>query len=429
MSFRLAWLAPAALVAVSWLASSIAARDSAQAGGDAATCVKIEGALLEKTKEGFKPLKVGDRVPTETLLVGLPQAELTVKDAKVHISLLLYLGEKLPITEAAVMLHDSPQHAADITVDRGVIALKAKADTIVRIRGGRQKWELSFKDPDNLVLVARFARHEPGTKLFAGVKRSDEDEPLQHFGVLVVKGRVAVNTGNESYALHAPPGPAQLGWDSTAGSEVKQLESLPDEVKNLQPADPKLFQQACEITGKLAAGDIGKNLDELVASDVPLKRRVAVASMSALDDLPRLWGALGNTKHRDVRDQAVHNLRHWIGRHPGQLAKLKDHLVKSKNLSPIEARTIAQLLKGFDERDRHEPVVFQLLIGGLENPSLPIRELSYWNLERLAPAGQKISYDAAADEPARRRAVEQWRQLIPEGQLPPSPKDEVKKGM
>jgi hypothetical protein len=166
-----------------------------------------------------------------------------------------------------------------------------------------------------------------------------------------------------------------------------------------------------------------------VVSDDLLKRRVAVASMGALDDLPRLWGALQNTKHRDVRDQAVHILRNWMGRHPGQLVKLREHLTKSKNLSPVQARTIVQLLKGFDERDRHEAVVFQLLIGGLENPSLPIRELAYWNLERLAPAGQKIGYDAAADEPTRQRAVEQWRQLIPEGQLPPPPKkDEVKKG-
>ena len=55
---------------------------------------------------------------------------------------------------------------------------------------------------------------------------------------------------------------------------------------------------------------------------------------------------------------------------------------------------------------------------------LPVRELAHWHLDRLAPAGQKIAYDAAADEAARHKAAEQWRALIPPGQLPPPPKKE-----
>jgi len=130
-----------------------------------------------------------------------------------------------------------------------------------------------------------------------------------------------------------------------------------------------------------------------------------------------------------VRDQAVLTLRNWIGRQPGHLGQLREHLTKTKKYSPPQARTITQLLKGFDERDRKEPQIYQLLIEALDFAVLPIRELAYWNLERLAPAGQRIAYDAAADEAARHRAVEEWRRLIPEGQLPPPPtKAEQKKG-
>jgi hypothetical protein len=248
------------------------------------------------------------------------------------------------------------------------------------------------------------------------------DKPLAHLGILVIKGNVHVNTGSSSYTLKAPPGPALFAWDSADGYEVKQLDALPEEVQKLGPANLKVYEQACDIVAKLVAGDIGKGLDSLVASDDIVKHRVAVATMGAVDDLPRLWAALENSKYRHVREQAVLTLRNWMGRQPGQLTKLRDYLTKSKNYSPVQARTITQLLKGFDENDRHEAVIYPILISALENASLPIRELAYWNLERLAPAGQKIGYDAAADEATRRRTVEQWRQLIPEGQLPPAPK-------
>jgi hypothetical protein len=120
-------------------------------------------------------------------------------------------------------------------------------------------------------------------------------------------------------------------------------------------------------------------------------------------------------------------LRNWLGRHSGQLAKLQDHLVKDKKYSPAQARTVAMLLKGFDDIDRKEPVIYQLLISGLEADKVSIRELAHWHLERLVPNGQSIPYDAGASEAARQQAVVQWRQLIPEGKLPPPPKKDAKK--
>jgi hypothetical protein len=430
MHLRIAWLALVAMASLSFT----------QTGGDkksqidAATCLHIDGALLQRTKDGFKSVKAGDRVSSHTLLVGLPEAELVSRDGRVNVKLLLYLGETLPVTEAAIEFQDSTKHSADIVIDRGIVALKAvgdKKDTAIRIRNGKETWEIVLKDPDSQVLVARFGRHEPGTKLFqVGAKTAAVDEPLAHLGVLVTKGHVTVNTGTHSYSLTAPPGPALMSWDSGAGYSVKHLDTLPDEVQKLKPADAKVRLEACDIIAKLVTGDLGKGLDDLVKADDLLKRRVGVACMGAFDDLPRLWEALENTKHRDVRDQAVLTLRNWMGRQPGHLSQLREHLTKTKKYSPAQARTITQLLKGFDERDRKEPQIYQLLIEALDFAVLPIRELAYWNLERLAPAGQKIAYDAAADEATRRRAVEEWRRLIPDGQLPPPPKkDEAKKGI
>ena len=59
------------------------------------------------------------------------------------------------------------------------------------------------------------------------------------------------------------------------------------------------------------------------------------------------------------------------------------------------------------------------MIALLKHSKLPVRELARWHLVRLAPAGKKIDFDAAAPEADRQKAYEQWRALIPEGQLPP----------
>jgi hypothetical protein len=439
MPRRFCWFAPAVLVSVALLMSA-RADDSPKgpagqkARADVATCLKIEGALLQRGKDGkFNAVKTGDRIPPGALLIGFPEADLVSSCGKIQIHFHLHIGEILPITEAAIVLNDSPMLNADITLDRGVIGIRGLADkgeTVVRVRGPeRQVWELTLKDPDTKVLVARFGRHEPGTKLFkTSGKKVFLDEPLMHMGVLAVKGRVVVNTGSASYALNAPPGPALITWDSHVGHVVKQMDKLPDAVSDLAADQQKAFKEVCEMTGKLAAGDLGKGLDELLATDGWRQHRVAVACMGALDDVPRLVAALENQKSADVRDHAILVLRNWIGREPGQLTKLYSYLTKEKKYTPAQGRTVVQLLRGFDDADRKEPRIYQLLIDGLEvSPLLSIRELANWHLQRLAPAGQKIVYDAAGDQESRSKAATEWRRLIPDGQLPPPPPKKEKK--
>jgi hypothetical protein len=432
MPRRYCWFAPAVLLSLALLLSARADDSPKSPAGqkgrdDVATCLKIEGALLQRGKDGkFHPVKTGDRIPPGALLIGFPEADLVSSCGKIQIHLHLHIGEILPITEAAIVLNDSPMLNADITLERGVIGIKGLADkgeTVVRVRGPEsQVWELTLKDPDTKVLVARFGRHEPGTKLFkTSGKKGFLDEPLMHMGVLALKGRVVVNTGSATYALNAPPGPALITWDSNHGYAVKQMDKLPDAVADLN-SDPKAFKEVCDMTAKLAAGDLGKGLDELLAKDGRLQHRVAVACMGALDDVPRLVAALENPKSGEVRDHAVLALRNWIGREPGQLTKLYTYLTKEKKYTPVQGRTVVQLLRGFDDADRKEPNLYQLLIDGLEfSPLVSIRELANWHLQRLAPAGQKIVYDAAADQESRSKAATEWRRLIPDGQLPPPP--------
>jgi hypothetical protein len=449
MHRRFVWLAPAALVSMGLLSFALTVRaddpSSVQVAGgdkgrdDVATCLKIEGALLQRKKDSktFSVLKAGDHIPPHTLLIGFPEAELLSSCGRVKINLHLYVGDTLPITEAAIILNDSPQLNADITLDRGAISLQGvggkgdKSDTVIRVRGpDKEVWELTLKDAESKVLMARFGRLEPGAKLFkTGNKKAFLDEPLLHMGVLVVKGKVSVNTGHGTYLLTAPPGPALLTWDTGAGYNIKQMDKLPEGVRNLDTAELKHFKEACAVTSKLAAGDLGKGLDELVAGDGELQHRIAVSCMGALDELPRLVSALENAKYADVRDHAILTLRNWLGRQSGQLTKFYDYLTKERKYTPAQGRTVLQLLRGFDDDDRKDPHLYQLLIDGMEHASLlPIRELANWHLQRLAQAGQKIAYDAAGSQEARSKAAAEWRRLIPDGQLPPPPpKTDAKK--
>jgi hypothetical protein len=390
-----------------------------------ASCTKIEGALLERGKDGkLKVLKSGDPILAKTELLGFPKAELTSECKQVKIDLLLYLGDKLPLGAAAISLNDTAGFNADVILHHGIIGLKslaAKGNAVVRVSGGDRVWTITLKDPDSAVVVARFGFHEPGTHALKmpGPEKRLVDDPLMHMGILVTKGHVSINTGSSSYEMNAPPGPAMITWDAVKGYDVQRLQQLPEEVTKFQADEEKLYKTIAATAAKVVEGDIAKNLTKLVESADSEQRRIAVGGMGAIGDLPGLVSALENPKHQDVREQAIRALRNWMSRDKGHITKLYDYLTKDKKDTAVEGRGIILMLKGFDESDRMEPVTYQLLIEAMDNRPLAMREMAHWHLVRMAPAGKNIAYDAAADEAARRRAVEQWRKLIPPGKLPP----------
>jgi hypothetical protein len=149
-------------------------------------------------------------------------------------------------------------------------------------------------------------------------------------------------------------------------------------------------------------------------------RRLEVYVFGATDDLPQLVQCLTDAKHADVRDAAIGALRHWIGRGPGQDQKVYDLLVTQEKYKPTQAEVVMQLLHSPFQAD--EPETYQTLIDYLRHDNLAVRELARWHLSRLAPAGKDIAYDAAGTAEERAKAYNKWKELIPEGKLPPKPK-------
>jgi hypothetical protein len=173
------------------------------------------------------------------------------------------------------------------------------------------------------------------------------------------------------------------------------------------------------LAGLLESAD--ENPDKAQAA---VTRQVVVFSWGALDDLPRLLGALSDPKHVELRDTAVEALRHWIGRRAGQDLELYHFLTKQEKYPPTQAEVVLQLLHTPFQRDKAE--TYQTLIEYLRSERLPVRELARWHLYRLAPVGRSIAFDAGASAEERDKAVKKWQELIPEGQLPPAPKREGK---
>jgi hypothetical protein len=237
--------------------------------------------------------------------------------------------------------------------------------------------------------------------------------------------------------MHAPPGSGYFHWNSVEGQDPspQRLEKLPGwaepgaghttEARRVQEVLSRLRERLRDkpldaaLAGLLDAAD--EDADKAQAT---VTRQVVVFSWGALDDLSRLLAALSDPKHPDVRETAVNALRHWIGRGAGQDLELYNFLVKHEKYAPTQAEVVLQLLHSPFQRDRAE--TYQTLIEYLRSDKLAVRELARWHLDRLAPAGRSIGYDAAAPAAERESAVKKWKELIPDGQLPPKPKAEGK---
>src|SRR5262249_32032894 len=225
-----------------------------------------------------------------------------------------------------------------------------------------------------------------------------EHQPTASLLFLVLQGHVTLKHDGREIALRSPPGPALLEWDSVTGQDesAQQLDKLPpwaDAAEKETPLAKKKKEVIERFRQALVAKSIDGALDEFVNSDNEYDRMLAIFAMAALDHLERLGKAAREAKHPDILENAVVALRHWIGRCPGQDQLLFQGLIQKANYQPVHAETVVQLLHSFGEADLAEPETYQTLLDYLDHQHLAIRELAYWHLYRLVPAGRDIAYN------------------------------------
>jgi hypothetical protein len=407
------------------LLSMVAATPAAWAqDGAAARCQKVNGTLLTRAGQTWKAVKAGDNVAAGANLVALFEAELTSANKAVAVKLLGDIGMfgPLPVLDTAARLLEPGSADLALNLDHGLVIFtntKESGTATVALKVHGQDLTVKLKSPGARLGIELYGRH-PG-----GAVNLLKDNPTAFFFALVGEGDASIGTKDHTHVLTAPPGPAVLRWDSaTSQADVVHLDKFPDALKR-NDAEMQQFAKICATAGRFSSQEPTAAAVELLKSDDALNRRVAVTTFGAVDDLPHLLGALGDSQHADARDQAILVLRSWMGHAPGQLKALRGAMLKQKYTLPQMKETM-HLLIGFDESEREHPGVYELLINLLDSRHLGVRELAHWHLVRLAPAGRDIVYDAGAAEADRQQGVERWRKLIPPGELPPRPKTDKK---
>lgn len=384
-------------------------------------CVAISGALLQKGKGDWVPVKVGESLAAETWLVALPKSVIESQNGAVQLRLEADIGKHgpYPVLETAVELLPSSGADMELRFDRGIIVLKNQkkdGDATVTVHVRDKVWAIILKGPDSEFGMELYSRHEPGVRPIEDKKISI---PVANVQMLVLKGKVDLASDGVHHALEAPPGNAGVMWNSVSKKfDVRNVKEIPKALMHLEPKDQEKFTEICSCASHLHGKDLGHVLDEFLKSANKTNRLIGVTAAGAVDDIGRVVDALANPNHSDLRDHSVLVLRHWLGRQPGHVAKLVKVLTIDKKFKLAQAQSIVQLLFGFSEEDLLKPATYDLLIPYLNHSQLAVRELAYWNLIRLVPEGKAIAYDPAWEEGDRAKAIEQWRKLIPEGKLP-----------
>jgi hypothetical protein len=366
------------------------------------------------------------------LLIGMAGAVIESTNKAVRLQLQTDYDSPLPLLEPGVILHaDAAGFDLNFTLDRGrvdVINQKKEGSARVRIQIWGETWEAMLASPGTNLAVEMVGRWRAGSRF--KTEPGPMDVPSVNVLFLVVQGEVTLKHGPNQFAMNAPPGPAQFGWNNFAGEDASPqfLDKLPPWAGRANdPAVKARMEKFKEVRERLMRGFSTKSpdevMDEMLASDDPLQRHVGVILIGALDRIPRLAKILAESKKQDVWDDAVMVMRHWLGRAPGQDQRLYHDMVDKSGVSPVQAEAIIEFLHGFSEYDKAQPETYQMLIDFLVNDRLALRGLAYWHLQRLVPDAKSIPYDPMASKEEREKARAKWKKRIPTGTVPSKAKN------
>jgi hypothetical protein len=378
-------------------------------------------------KDGWKVVKnKGELFSTESALA-LPGflGEVEAKSGGVHVTLWgnLPAYSKVPVYESEIVLHKGESEGPDFTLRRGRVLLTAKGKGgTARVRvNDKIAYEIRLNDADSKVAVEMYRRWPTGAAFTTAPNRRP---PHDLMVITALKGKAYLKAGDEQHLMQAP---AVFQWDNLVGQDAKpgKLDKLPTWPDGL-PTTPEAKQMEAAVKRlqkKLQDDTVEKALADTLASDNKTDRELAVYSYAATNDLTHLAEALSDAKRADVRAAAINAFQHWIGQAIDNDVQLYTFLRKDWMYTPEQAEIVVQLLHGLKESDRDRPETYETLIEYLRHRKRSVRELARHHLHRWVIEGRKIPYDASNSQEQLDKAVKAWKELIPDGKLPPAPKD------
>ncbi len=339
----------------------------------------------------------------------------------------------LPLLESGVFLHAPGDADLDLTLDRGrVLIFNDKAGGPVRVRvrfnedepGPAEAWELTLEEPNTEVGIDLFRRYSRGVPF----RKEGGEGPLAELYLVVLHGRASIHADGKAHSLGAlPSGPALLAWDNNQKEVTPQpFDSGSLRAWDRDPPQTKAAEDDVLATKELLAHSSDKpvevTLHELLRSDRPASRVLAVFSLGALDAVAEVVDALYDKVHEEVRGAAVMALRQWVSRRADHDRKLYRLLQEQQRYTAGQAEAVVQLLHDFSGDQLKQPETWEVLIEYLRHEKPAIRTLAYWHLYRLVPEGRGVAFEPIGDIQQRERAYDAWKKLIPDGKLPPAPK-------
>jgi tRNA A-37 threonylcarbamoyl transferase component Bud32 len=388
--------------------------------------------LLQQRPDGktWQVLSADKTVSAPALLLALPGVRGTVRfTGGLEMTLWGNVREAfipIPEYESAVLLHPTAAGPPEFTLDRGRVLLTnpTAGPLTFRLRlkdaPAAGTWEVTLEGGGAEVALEVFRLLLPRAGFPAGTP------PQAEFSLIVLHGEVAVKVNKSIHRALPEQAPTWFFWSSRQGGEP--------EMRQFPKADLQYFRK--ELPDTRAAGDMSLALDsflprleanqpiepflqEMVQSQHPARRMLAVYCLGALDRLPELLDCLADEEERrpDIRRTAVWALLHWLGR-ADRDAELLRVLVQEKRYQERQADTVVELLHGFTDEQLKEPPTWERLIFLLKSERPAIRELAYYHLFRLVPDGRRQQFDPGISAEQRERAFGEWKKLIPEGKLP-----------
>ena len=393
-------------------------------GKDGSLLVRAEGSSTWKSAKHEEELFEGDLI-----LSGAGTAiENLDKTVKLTFRGDLAGSSPLPIRETAIKLLPIKE-GIDFSVDfeRGRIEIsntkeKGSVTCQVTLFNDEDHGRVKLIEPGSTCSLEELGRWPKGTHF-----RPENKEPIRPVYDLIyvaLKGTSEVSDHGVTHFMSAPPGPAMLSWNSADGSHPikSKLDKLPEWTLPPNLSNPVVKDRLLSVLkfrdSLLTGTPLPEVLSSLAFSEVESDRFIAVNVILATDQLELFFKVLTTTQKKDVIENGIIGLRHWIGRKSGQDLKLYELMISARHYSKKQAEIFIDLLHSFGDDELKEPEVFEALIGYLGSDKAGIRALANWHLYRLVPKGRDIKFEPLASEAERKEAIEKWKKLVPKGTVP-----------
>lgn len=378
----------------------------------------------------WQRLRGESRLFTTDELLCLPGYRAAVRlDSGVRVSLWSNLPEfsMLPMRETQVEIFDNSAFDADLRLARGRIVLsnqKPMGPARILLRCYKEAWEVSLPDATTELVAIAYGKYQQG----ASPRRGGANDRWSS-GILFFSfgGPSQLKCFDREFQL---PAGSLLMHESDQPFDQLRPQTLP-EVPFWWRDRQTLPNNPVANESRVALEELSTRLGGRAAPDVivpetardpnPALRRLGVRCLGALGDVGKVIDAMGDERHREVRQVAIDALRTWVDVRPENDSALFLILRDQKKYSELQAETFLQLLHGTPPSELGNPTTYETLIAYLRSDKLPIREMAASQLAALVPDGERqIRYDPAGTLEQRERCYKQWKELIPDGKLPPA---------